>query len=89
MENAKQYSIKLEHIEGCVCDSINIDGVETIDMPIEKLLGIIQIILKKCDDVAILQDVLMLLIDEMGEYECSEEPCEECGDYITTNTLRV
>lgn len=81
--------MKLEHTTGCICDSLNIDGVETIDMSKKELLHIIQVALEKCDDMSIAQDVIALLIDEMGIEECSEEPCEECGDYIITNTLII
>lgn len=39
--------MKLEYTSGCICDSLTIDGVETIDIPIEEFQSKLQEIFNK------------------------------------------
>ena len=36
-----------------------------------------------------LNNILQDLIEMFGEYECDDEPCETCGDYVETHTWEI
>lgn len=76
------------HEEGCTCDSLTINGIKTIDMPLEEVKVVIKKLIGKTVDMAILQDLLIRLVDILGEYEdlCY---CEQCGDYASKYTFRL
>lgn len=79
--------MKLEKVEGCIADSLNVDGVEEIDMTDEQRLNVIDHIygwMKKNPNQ--LNYILQELIDCFGEYESDDHPCECCGDYASTTT---
>lgn len=80
--------MKLEHTTGCICDSLTINGVETINLPIKEVRDVVLNIISKCDDLSILQDILMDYIDCNGEYKDLGH-CEQCGDYIINYTLEI
>lgn len=80
--------MKLEYTTGCICDSLTIDGVETINMKVEDLQRVICKIINKEEDIAILQQVLINLIEVNGEYKYLGH-CECCGDHISNYTLEV
>lgn len=77
---------KLTYQRGCVCDSLNIDGVETIDMPLSEVRKLAIHLLSDCRDISIIQDVLMSIAEQRGEYE-SLGKCDCCGDCIERYTL--
>lgn len=81
--------MKLVYTSGCVCGSLSIDGVETIDMDINVFKDVLQQLIINEGDLVTLQEVYMLLMSSQGVYECSEEPCECCGDYVTTYSLEI
>jgi hypothetical protein len=80
--------MKLELIRGCVCDSLNINDDREIDLTDEQRREVLKKIFKhlKPED---LNYVLQALIPMFGEYECSEEPCECCGDFVETYTWEI
>lgn len=80
--------MKLQHTEGCICDSLTVDNVETINMKIEDLQTILCKLIKKESDIATLQQLLITIIDSEGEYKYLGH-CECCGDYISEYTLEV
>lgn len=169
--------MQLKYVDGCVCTSLTADGVETVDMPIERLRGVVKSLFKleydnqgdgKSDmcyymgeiidatntssmehydddvecymtayardvngvpyrhvdvyfrdllfigceifkyevkkleegdflnlcglvdeitDVAVLQGMFCHTMQKYGKYECSDSPCDCCGDWIRTYTL--
>lgn len=81
--------MKLEYTYGCVCDSLSIDGVETIDMQEQDFKNVIYKLIDRESDIAVLQSIYKDLMESQGEYESSDEPCECCGDYVTTYTLNI
>lgn len=81
--------MELEYTYGCICDSLTINDKETIDIPIDTIKDVIQELLYSETDLAVIQDILISLITSQGTYECSDKPCECCGDYITTYTLEI
>lgn len=80
--------MKLEHTTGCICDSLTINEKETANLPIEEVRDVVLDIISKCDDLSILQNILMDYIDYNGEYKDLGH-CEECGDYIINYTLEI
>ena len=36
-----------------------------------------------------LNNMVQDLIEMFGEYECDDEPCETCGDYVETYTWEI
>lgn len=81
--------MKLEYTEGCICDSLSVDGVESIDMDIDSFKDVLHKLLDRETDLGTLQEVFMVLMAQQGEYERSDRPCSQCGDYITTYTLEI
>lgn len=79
--------MKINYTTGCICDSLTIDGKESIDLPIETIKKTIIHTLDSIDDVDVLQNILMI-IAETGEYEDLGH-CEQCGDWITSYTLEI
>lgn len=80
--------MKLEYTEGCVCTSLTVDGVETVDMNINDLKKVICKLVERETDVAELQDLWMSLMQSQGEYKDLGH-CECCGDWITNYTLEL
>ena len=80
--------MKHEHTEGCTCTSYLIDGVEFVDLPIEKVKEAIIELVNNTDDEAALQDCWASLVDLTGEYEDLGH-CEQCGDYISKFTINI
>ncbi len=80
--------MKLESVSGCICDSITIDGVETIDLSTDKIKDTIKMLVDKESDLGLLQSILVDFIEFNGEYE-DLGTCEDCGDLITKYTLKI
>lgn len=78
----------LETINGCICDSITIDGIETIDLSIDKVKDTIKTLINKETDLGLLQSILIDFIECKGDYE-DLGTYEECGDTIYRYTLKV
>lgn len=73
--------MRLEYTDGCVCTSLTVDGVETINLSKEEVKKILCKMINAIDDIADLQSVWMHIMRSMGEYTDLGH-CEECGDYI-------
>lgn len=80
--------MKLEYTEGCVCTSLTVDGVETVDMDINDFKKVICKLVERETDVAELQDLWMSLMQSQGEYKDLGH-CECCGDWIMNYTLEL
>lgn len=80
--------MKIVYITGCTCDSLTIDGKESINIKVEDLQATIKKVVDKETDVGILQNILMDLMYHLGEPKDLGH-CEECGDYIEQFTLEV
>lgn len=80
--------MKLESVSGCICDSLTIDGIETIDLSIDKIKDTIKTLVDKEKDLGLLQSILIDFIESNGDYE-DLGTCEECGDTITKYTLNI
>ena len=51
--------MKIESVTGCTCDSLTINGVETIDMDKEAIKDVIKKLIDKEDDLGTLQSILI------------------------------
>ena len=80
--------MKIESISGCTCDSLTIDGVETIDMKITDAKEAIKKLIDAEADLGTIQSVLINLVESRGDFEDLGQ-CDECGDWITKYTLEV
>ena len=80
--------MKIESVTGCTCDSLTINGVETIDMDKEAIKDVIKKLIDREDDLGVLQSVLIDLVEFQGEFEDLGH-CEQCGDWITKYTLEI
>lgn len=78
----------LETVNGCICDSITIDGIETIDLSIDKVKDTIKTLINKETDLGLLQSILIDFIESKEDYE-DLGTCEECGDTIYKYTLKI
>jgi hypothetical protein len=90
--------MKLEIIEGCICDSFTADGKDINSMSEKELKDILKAVVAKITNIkyedenkvsylqTILRDIVSLYYDE---YEIDDEPCECCGDFIDTYTMTV
>ena len=81
--------MKLEYTSGCVCDSLLVDGVESIYMNMDSFKDVIHELVDRERDLAVLQGIFMSCMASQGDYESSEEACECCGDFITTYRLEI
>lgn len=79
--------MKINYVTGCTCDSLTIDGKESIDLSPKVIKDAIIKALDKINSISDLQEILMI-IAETGEYEDLGH-CEQCGDWITSFTLEV
>lgn len=90
--------MKLELIEGCICDSFTVDGKDIDLMSESELKDILKAVVAKITDTkyedenkvshlqTILRDIVSLYYDE---YEIDDEPCECCGDWVDTYIMNV
>ena len=82
--------MKIHNIRGCTAFSLNVDGVEEIDMTHEQRLEVIDAIyewMKRNADTD-LNYILQGLTEYCGEYNCIDpKPCECCGDIVDEDVL--
>lgn len=72
--------------EGCICDSLQVNGKEEIDMTDEERQSVINDIFKYIRPRD-LNYLLQWFVELYGEYRSDDEPCECCGDYVCEWTL--
>lgn len=80
--------MKVQHTDGCTYGSLTINGVETVDMPMNAVKSALKTLIDKEEDLAVLQELLMHIVDSEGNYKDLGR-CETCGDYIMEYTLEV
>lgn len=90
--------MKLELTEGCICDSFTADGKDINSMSEKELKDILKvavakIITTKYEDektVYSLQNTLYEIVSRFyDEYERYDEPCDCCGDWVSTYIMNV
>ena len=80
--------MKIESVAGCICDSLTVDDVETVDMDKEAIKDVIKKLINREDDLGVLQSILIDLVEFQGEFEDLGR-CDQCGDWITKYTLEI
>ena len=80
--------MKIESVTGCICDSLTVDDVETVDMDKEAVKDVIKKLIKREDDLGVLQSILIDLVEFQGEFEDLGR-CDQCGDWITKYTVEI
>ena len=80
--------MKIVSISGCTCDSLTVDGVETVNMSKEGVKEVIKKLVDREDDLGTLQSILMDLVETQGEFEDLGH-CDQCGDWITKYTVEI
>ena len=80
--------MKIESVTGCICDSLTVDDVETVDMDKEAVKDVIKKLIDREDDRGTLQSILIDLVETQGEFEDLGH-CEQCGDWITKYTVEL
>lgn len=80
--------MKIESVSGCICDSLTIDGIETIDMKITDIKEVIKKLIDNENDLGTIQSILIDLVETRGDFEDLGQ-CDECGDWITKYTLEI
>ena len=80
--------MKLEYTNGCICNSLTVDGIETVDIPINDFKKVLYQLIDRETDLGTLQSIMIELIEQQGEFEDLGH-CSCCGDYITKYTLEL
>ena len=78
----------LKLTQGCICDSLTIDGKEEIDLSPQEKAHVMNMLLAFLGKQE-LNSLLVNVLDIYGDMECSDTPCECCGDTVCTTTLEV
>lgn len=82
--------MNIEYTRGCTALSLTADGTEEVDMTDEQRTEVKQKICEWIMKEADLNELLHLLVKHYSdEYECGDEPCECCGDYVETYKWRI
>ncbi len=86
--------MKLEKVEGCICDGFYVDDNLVNECTNEELQDILMKAVEKLkstniEDNYALQDVLRAITMAIGKLEVSDDACECCGDFIYTYTLEI
>lgn len=87
--------MKIEIIQGCICDSFEIDGKPIHDCTIDELKDALtksyDYVVRNADDerVSNLQIAIRNPVELFGDCECSDDACECCGDFIETYKLEI
>lgn len=83
--------MNIKMVRGCICDSLTIDGKEEINLNDRERVEIIKKVsghLMKLE-ARYLNELLQFLLEKMGEYSCSGQVCECCGDFVETYKLEI
>jgi hypothetical protein len=85
--------MKIVITEGCTAYNTTIDGVSLSDLPkkyiedvlLDKVLSELKkrVLQNNIDINSIIQLI------EYDNYESSKEPCDQCGDHVTTTTWNI
>lgn len=80
--------MELKYVIGCVYDSLTLDGVKTVDLPIEKLQEVLLKVIKSISKEDVLRDILICIMEGQGKYKYLGS-CGQCGDTIDEFTLNI
>ena len=78
---------KIELVEGCIAGSLTFNDEDEYLMTEERRQEVLETV-KSCLTTRDLGHLLKYLATEYGDYESDTEPCECCGDYVSTWTYK-
>lgn len=86
--------MKLNYTTGCICDNLSVDDKQFNSLSIKERKNILCKIINdcsntRCNEEYFLQQMLIAALQNAGEFEYSDEPCECCGDNIETFDLEI
>lgn len=81
--------MELRYVSGCTAYNLTIDGVEASELPPYEIADVIRHLVGRCEDIAILQELLERLIESDKESVCDISHCDQCGDTIYNYKLRL
>jgi len=83
--------MKIELVTGCINDYLGVDNISEVNMTDEQrnvyFSKIIEVLPNL--DESWFNYFLKWVCETFGEFNCSEKPCEQCGDYTITYTLNI
>lgn len=74
--------MKLKYVDGCTCNSLTVDGIETIELPLQKVKDTL---IDKETDLGLLQSILIDFIETKGSYKY----LYTCSDSVYETTLEI
>ena len=95
MENRKliksQDNLNLVYSYGCTANELSINDINEIDLTDEERLIVIEKIFKWYkNNPQELNNLLQFFIEtQYDDYESTDEPCQCCGDYISTFKMTI
>lgn len=84
--------MKINWTRGCINDNLVINEKKYSDYNDKDKIILRQIILNwlvQKEDVIPTKDIIELILEMAGKYECSDEPCECCGDFIDSYEMEI
>ena len=81
--------MELRYTEGCTAYNLTIDGVEVSELPPYEIADVIRHLVGRCNDKAILKEMLAMLIEHDKESVCDISHCDQCGDDIYNYKLEI
>lgn len=83
--------MKLELTFGCIAYSLTIDGKQEIDLTNEQRIECINRIFEWYrKNPTELNSLLQYFVESHADdYECSDKPCECCGDVVSTYKMEI
>jgi hypothetical protein len=83
---------KIENIEGCTAFDIVINGVSIVDVPENEKEELVNYLIDQLKESYKRGEItLHSLIQnfQYDDYDCDNEPCEQCGDTVSTTTYNI
>ena len=80
---------KFNLTRGCICDSLTINDKQEVDMSDEERKAYMDKISKWILDSGNFNYFLASFIEDFGDFDCDDEPCECCGDTVCYWNLEI
>ena len=84
--------MKINWTRGCVVTCLSIDKKDYDDYTDDEKGALRHHILDWLlhnEDKVSTEDLLELMLEMAGEYECSDHPCECCGDWVDSYEMEI
>lgn len=81
--------MKIEISRGCTAFYNEINEKDMFEYSLEALQTVLLTICSSIEDKQELMDTICTLTENLGSYEGSDDPCDQCGDYVEKWTLEI